>query len=149
MARAVLVVLVSLLVLVGCGQSSSQVERQEKNEGAEKPVQQDESARSQAKNASGETAKKADSEKKPKSEPKPEPAQESALKEDRERARFDATTTVARVVDGDTIEIAPAIDGIEEVRLIGVDTPETKDPDEGIEPYGQEASAFATDELTG
>jgi endonuclease YncB( thermonuclease family) len=56
---------------------------------------------------------------------------------------------VARVVDGDTIEILPVIDGVEEVSLIGVDTPETKDPDEGVEPYGPEASDFATDELTG
>jgi hypothetical protein len=34
---------------------------------------------------------------------------------------------VSRVVDGDTVEISPAIDGVEEVRLIGVDTPETVD----------------------
>jgi micrococcal nuclease len=56
---------------------------------------------------------------------------------------------VSQVVDGDTIEIFPAIDGIEEVRLIGVDTPETNDPYEGVEPYGLEATGFATDELTG
>jgi micrococcal nuclease len=31
--------------------------------------------------------------------------------------------TVSRVVDGDTIGIAPAVDGLMEVRLIGVDTP--------------------------
>jgi endonuclease YncB( thermonuclease family) len=31
--------------------------------------------------------------------------------------------TVSRVVDGDIIEIAPAVDGLMEVRLIGVDTP--------------------------
>ena len=68
MARAGLVVLVSLLVLVGCGQPSSPVERQEKNEVARKPVQQDEPAKSHAKTASGETAEKAAS------EPKPEPA---------------------------------------------------------------------------
>ena len=61
----------------------------------------------------------------------------------------DATVTVSRVVDGDTIEISPAVDGIDEVRLIGVDTPETVDPAEGVEPYGPEASAFATDELGG
>jgi micrococcal nuclease len=61
----------------------------------------------------------------------------------------DYTATVSRVVDGDTIEISPAVDGIEEVRLIGVDTPETKDPEEGVEPYGPEATDFATDELTG
>ena len=62
---------------------------------------------------------------------------------------YDATVTVSRVVDGDTIEISPAVDGNEEVRLIGVDTPETKDPSEGIEPYGPEASTFATRELSG
>ena len=61
----------------------------------------------------------------------------------------DATVTVSRVVDGDTIEISPAVDGNNEVRLIGVDTPETKDPSEGIEPLGHEASAFAADELAG
>ena len=149
LARGVLIVLISLLVLAGCDQPSSPVERQEKNESAEKPAQQDEPVKSRAKSASGETAKKADSQQKPKPKPKPEPAQEPAPKESRERARFDATTTVARVVDGDTIEISPAIDGVEEVRLIGVDTPETKDPNEGVEPYGPEASAFATDELTG
>ena len=64
-------------------------------------------------------------------------------------ANYDTTVTVSRVVDGDTIEISPAVDGIEEVRLIGVDTPETKDPDEGVEPYGPEASAFALEELAG
>jgi micrococcal nuclease len=40
----------------------------------------------------------------------------------------EATATVTRVVDGDTVEISPAIGGIEDVRLIGVDTPETVDP---------------------
>jgi micrococcal nuclease len=59
------------------------------------------------------------------------------------------TVAVSRVIDGDTLEISPAIDGVEEVRLIGVDTPETVDPTEGIEPYGPEASAFAKRELTG
>jgi endonuclease YncB( thermonuclease family) len=36
--------------------------------------------------------------------------------------------TVSRVVDGDTVEVALAVDRLTEVRLIGVDTPETKDP---------------------
>ena len=63
--------------------------------------------------------------------------------------RYDATVTVSRVVDGDTIEISPAINGVEDVRLIGVDTPETVDPSEEVEPYGPEASAFATEELAG
>jgi micrococcal nuclease len=45
---------------------------------------------------------------------------------------------VARVIDGDTIEVA----GGERVRLIGVDTPETKDPNRPVGCFGKEASAF-------
>ncbi|PIR43383.1 nuclease [candidate division WWE3 bacterium CG10_big_fil_rev_8_21_14_0_10_32_10] len=43
---------------------------------------------------------------------------------------------VARVVDGDTIEI----EGGQKVRYIGIDTPETVHPDKGVECYGKEAS---------
>ena len=60
---------------------------------------------------------------------------------------YDRTVTVSRVVDGDTIEISPAVDDIIDVRLIGMDTPETVDPSEEVEPYGPEASTFATEEL--
>lgn len=46
-----------------------------------------------------------------------------------------------RVVDGDTIIVN--IDGKKErVRLIGVDTPETKHPNKPVEYFGREASAF-------
>jgi micrococcal nuclease len=62
---------------------------------------------------------------------------------------YDETVTVSRVVDGDTVKVSPAIDGVTDVRLIGIDTPETVDPGEEVEPYGTEASAFATEELTG
>jgi micrococcal nuclease len=65
------------------------------------------------------------------------------------QAQEQPTATVSRVVDGDTIEISPAIDGKEEVRLIGVDTPETVDPTTGVQPYGPEASQFTTQELEG
>ncbi len=41
------------------------------------------------------------------------------------------------------------MDGVSEVRLIGVDTPETKDPNEEVEPFGPEASEFATSALEG
>jgi micrococcal nuclease len=74
------------------------------------------------------------------SEPKPE---------QQDRDRFDATATVTEVVDGDTINISPAINGNDEVRLIGMDTPETRDPSEEIEPYGPEASAYAVSKLSG
>ncbi len=46
-------------------------------------------------------------------------------------------TTVERLVDGDTLVVA----GGHPVRLIGIDTPETKDPRLGVECYGPEASA--------
>lgn len=46
--------------------------------------------------------------------------------------------TCVRVVDGDTI----VLDGNETVRLIGVDTPETKDPRKPVEAFGQEAYEF-------
>ena len=59
------------------------------------------------------------------------------------------TVTVTSVVDGDTIDISPAIDGKERVRLIGVDTPETVDPTTGVQPYGPEASQFTKRELEG
>ena len=46
-----------------------------------------------------------------------------------------------RVVDGDTIIVN--INGKKErVRLIGVDTPETKHPNKPVEYFGREASAF-------
>ena len=46
---------------------------------------------------------------------------------------------VVRIIDGDTIEVT--ISGaIYIVRYIGVDSPETKHPTGGVEPYGPEAS---------
>jgi micrococcal nuclease len=55
---------------------------------------------------------------------------------------------VSNVIDGDTIKVSPAVNGLKDVRLIGVDTPETVDPAEGVEPYGPQASAFTTRELS-
>jgi micrococcal nuclease len=53
----------------------------------------------------------------------------------------DGRATVTEVVDGDTIDVE--IGGrTERVRLIGIDTPETKKPDNPVECYGPEASAF-------
>lgn len=52
-----------------------------------------------------------------------------------------ATVRVLRVVDGDTIEIG--LDGgREDLRLIGIDTPETVKPDTPVQCYGPRASAF-------
>lgn len=65
------------------------------------------------------------------------------------KGEYGATVTVTSVVDADTIRIRPAVDGYDEVRLIGVDAPETRDPDCEVQPYGPEASAFTTSELQG
>ena len=52
-----------------------------------------------------------------------------------------ANATVVRVVDGDTIDVT--VDGTEErVRLIGIDTPETKKEGTPVECFGPEATAF-------
>lgn len=50
----------------------------------------------------------------------------------------EGTWRIQRVVDGDTVVLQ---DG-QRVRLIGVDTPETKHPARPVEPFGPEASAF-------
>lgn len=46
--------------------------------------------------------------------------------------------TCIRVIDGDTI----VLDEDETVRLIGVDTPESKDPRKGVQYFAEEASQF-------
>ncbi len=48
-----------------------------------------------------------------------------------------ATVRVARVIDGDTIEI----DGGKKVRYIGIDTPETVDPRRPVMCFGKEAKS--------
>ena len=58
------------------------------------------------------------------------------------------TFYVSEVIDGDTIRISTG--GSEQkVRLIGVDTPETKNPSKPVECYGPEASAYLSSRLTG
>jgi micrococcal nuclease len=55
-------------------------------------------------------------------------------------ASTDGSATVVRVIDGDTIVVR--IGGHDEnVRLIGIDTPETHKPDTPVECFGPEASA--------
>ncbi len=49
--------------------------------------------------------------------------------------------TVTRVTDGDTVEVRPEIDGVSDVRLIGVDTPEKYGPG-GPQPLADEATTF-------
>lgn len=56
---------------------------------------------------------------------------------------------VISVTDGDTLKVQLENGLTEKVRLILVDTPETKHPRLGVQPFGKEASAFTTKELSG
>ncbi len=54
--------------------------------------------------------------------------------------------TLVRVVDGDTVVVD--LDGAEErIRLIGIDTPESVDPNRPVECFGPEASAYMAELL--
>jgi endonuclease YncB( thermonuclease family) len=87
--------------------------------------------------------------------PKPEKSRESR---DQEVAQVSSTrdtstgtpggttVTVVDVVDGDTIDISPAYQGMDRVRLLSVDTPEVYG---GEEPCGQEAGSYTTTRLEG
>jgi micrococcal nuclease len=52
-----------------------------------------------------------------------------------------ASARVVRAIDGDTVEVALS-EGREDVRLIGVDTPETVKPGTPVQCYGERASHF-------
>lgn len=60
----------------------------------------------------------------------------------------DARYRVVRVIDGDTFSIRLP-HGIDTVRLIGIDTPETVHPSKPVECFGAEASSFARELLSG
>ncbi len=49
---------------------------------------------------------------------------------------------VIEVIDGDTIRVKDEKGLIQNIRLLGVDTPETNHPTKSIECYGKEASDF-------
>jgi len=67
----------------------------------------------------------------------------------RRAATAEPVVRVVHVVDGDTIVVAFADRHTETVRLLGVDTPETKHPVKGVQCFGPEASAYTTRRLTG
>ncbi len=55
---------------------------------------------------------------------------------------------VVEVSDGDTIKIN--MDGkVEEIRFVGVDTPETRDPRKAVQCYGKAATQFTKSKLEG
>jgi micrococcal nuclease len=55
------------------------------------------------------------------------------------------TPLVTRVIEGNTLELSTG----EKVRLIGVDTPEIKDPRKLVQAFGKDASAFTTQLVEG
>ena len=59
-----------------------------------------------------------------------------------------AEATVVRVVDGDTVYVQTGSRSYD-IRLLGIDTPETVDPRRPVGCYGPEASAYTKHLLTG
>jgi len=58
------------------------------------------------------------------------------------KLNLDGPYTVTQVIDGDTIEVQTE-NGLRKIRMIGIDTPETRDPRKPIQCYGPEASVQA------
>ena len=61
----------------------------------------------------------------------------------------DTTAVVLNVVDGDTIDIRDDVRGRLRIRVLGIDTPETKKPGHTIGCWGPQATQFAVDTLLG
>lgn len=59
------------------------------------------------------------------------------------------TAEVLRVVDGDTIDIRDDVRGRLRVRILGIDTPETKKPGYEVACWGPEATEFAQSTMLG
>ncbi|MDP3733546.1 MAG: thermonuclease family protein [Candidatus Daviesbacteria bacterium] len=66
-------------------------------------------------------------------------------KQNNEIALAPSGVLVTKVIDGDTIDI----EGGKRVRLLGVDTPETKDPRKPVQCFGKEASNKTRELLEG
>ena len=61
----------------------------------------------------------------------------------------EATAVVVKVVDGDTIDVRDDVRGRLRIRVLGIDTPETKKPGYTVGCFGPEATAFAKANLLG
>lgn len=59
------------------------------------------------------------------------------------------TAVVLKAVDGDTVDVRDDVRGRLRVRLLGIDTPETKKPGYSVGCGGPEATQFAQETLVG
>lgn len=59
------------------------------------------------------------------------------------------TALVLKVVDGDTVDVVDDNRGRLRIRLLGIDTPETKKPNYTVGCWGPEATEFAQENLAG
>lgn len=59
------------------------------------------------------------------------------------------TVTVTYIVDGDTVHVTDALGSKIKVRVLGIDTPETRDPRKPVQCWGPEATQFAAATLLG
>lgn len=84
----------------------------------------------------------------PSQEIAPSPTPASSSKAPPVRSRPGLPARVTRVIDGDTVEAAYRGQNVD-VRLIGIDTPETVHPSQPVGCLGKEASAFTTRQLSG
>ncbi len=83
--------------------------------------------------------------------PRPEPAQPPPIATppaETERSTPGVRATLVSVTDGDTIKVRTG-GKVERVRLIGIDTPETKNSPRGPQPFAEEATAAVTRLLGG
>ncbi|MDD2870881.1 MAG: thermonuclease family protein [Candidatus Gracilibacteria bacterium] len=63
---------------------------------------------------------------------------------------FSGKAKVVEVIDGDTVKVQfLSTNKVENMRLIGIDTPETKNPNKEIQEFGQEAYDFVNDTISG
>ena len=62
---------------------------------------------------------------------------------------LNATAVVLKIVDGDTVDIRDDVRGRLRIRLLGIDTPETKKPGYTVGCWGPEATEFAKSTLLG
>ncbi len=107
---------------------------------SERRRQREEEARAQRRKARAQRQKEARAQAR---------ARRQELREaERRRARARSTVLVSRVIDGDTIEVQRN-GTTEDIRLIGIDTPETVHPTEPVGCYGPAASDFTKRSLEG